>query len=51
MRPLIEDFYDPATGNVSYVLADRIGGGRPLLILFWTMTRNPAGLRQPPPIG
>jgi len=26
MTPLIEGFYDPATGTVSYVLADRIGG-------------------------
>jgi hypothetical protein len=25
MTPLIEGFYDPATGTVSYVLADRIG--------------------------
>lgn len=26
MTPLIEGFYDPATGTVSYVLADRTGG-------------------------
>lgn len=51
MTPLIEGFYDPATSTVSYVLADRTGGLRPLLIRFWTMIRNPAGLRQPPPIG
>ncbi|HCP7562125.1 TPA: MBL fold metallo-hydrolase [Escherichia coli] len=26
MTPLIKGFYDPATGTVSYVLADRVGG-------------------------
>ncbi|MGL5335246.1 MAG: MBL fold metallo-hydrolase [Enterovibrio sp.] len=26
MSPLIEGFYDPATGTISYVLADKIGG-------------------------
>lgn len=26
MMPLIEGFYDPVTGTISYVLADRVGG-------------------------
>lgn len=31
MAPLIEGFYDPATGTISYVLADKIGGAAAII--------------------